>query len=66
MLGAFNAAFTRLSGRPFDSPAIPAANLRARIVRFGKDGYVCLYQVGECTVLVARLFHAREDWQGSK
>ncbi len=62
MLAAFDTAFTRLAENPFDSPAIPTTELRARIVRFGKGGYVCLYEMRGQAVMVARLFHMREDW----
>jgi plasmid stabilization system protein ParE len=63
MLTMFNTAFAHLSENPFDSPVIPTSALRARIARFGKASYVCLYQVQEHNIVVARLFHAREDWQ---
>jgi plasmid stabilization system protein ParE len=63
MLAAFDMAFTRLSENPFDCPAISGMGLRARVVRFGKGGYACLYRVSGQAVIVARLFHAREDWQ---
>lgn len=63
MLNAFNIAFTRLAENPFDSPVISASNLRARIIRFGKDGYACLYRINGPTVLIARIFHTREDWR---
>jgi plasmid stabilization system protein ParE len=63
MLAAFNVAFTRLSENPLDNPFFPSTTLRARIVRFGKGGYICLYKVEGRSVFVARLFHAREDWQ---
>ena len=63
MLAAFDMAFTRLSENPFDCPAISGMGLRARVVRFGKGGYVCLYAVRGESVVVVRLFHAREDWR---
>lgn len=63
MLGAFEAAFTRLAENPFDSPSIARTVLRARMIHFGKGGYVCLYEVRDHTILVARLFHSRENWQ---
>ena len=62
MLAAFDTAFARLAINPLDSPAVPQTTLRARIVRFGKGGYVCLYAVRERAVTVARLFNGREDW----
>ena len=62
MLAAFNTAFVRLAVSPLDSPVVPQTTLRARIVRFGKGGYVCLYAVRGRAVIVARLFHGREDW----
>ena len=63
MLTAFNATFARLAENPFDSPALHATPLRARTVRFGQRGYVCLYEVRGRTILIARLFHARENWK---
>ena len=63
MLGTFDAAFTRLAENPFVSPIVTRTSLRARMVRFGKGGNVCLYEVRDRTVLVARLFQARENWQ---
>ena len=63
MLTTFNTAFARLAENPIDSPAVSTTTLRTRIVRFGKGGYICLYSVHDSTVIVARLFHAREDWQ---
>lgn len=63
MLGAFEAAFTRLAESPFDSPALAPTFLRARMIRFGKRGYVCLYEIRDRNILVARLFHSRENWQ---
>ena len=62
MLAAFNTAFARLAISPFESPIVPQTTLRARIVRFGTGGYVCLYGVRGRAVIVARLFHGREDW----
>ena len=62
MLTAFNNAFARLASSPLDSPAVPQTTLRARIVRFGKGGYVFLYAVRGRAVIVVRLFHGREDW----
>lgn len=62
MLATFTTAFERLAENPFDSPILPTAQLRARTVRFGQGGYICLYRVTDQTILVARLFHAREDW----
>ena len=62
MLAAFNTAFARLAISPFESPIVPLTTLRARIVRFGTGGYVCLYGVRGRAVIVARLFHGREDW----
>lgn len=62
MLAAFNSAFQRLTENPFDSPSRPTESIRARIVRFGKGGYICLYRVNDRNVTVARLFHAKEDW----
>ena len=63
MLAAFNAAFARLAESPLDSPVARATTLRARIVRFGQGGYVCLYRVRGSAVVVARLYHTREDWR---
>jgi plasmid stabilization system protein ParE len=63
MLAVVNTAFLRLAENPFDSPSRTTASIRARVVRFGKGGYVCLYRVQEQSVVIARLFHAREDWQ---
>ena len=61
MLGAFEAAFGQLAANPFASPTVAGSALRAKVVRFGRDGYVRLYEVRGRTVLVARLFHGRED-----
>ena len=63
MQNALTSAFARLAENPFDSPALPTTTLRARTVRFGKGGYICLYEVRGRTVLIARLFHGRENWQ---
>ncbi len=63
MLTTFNTAFERLAENPFDNPVLATTTLRARIARFGKGSYVCLYRVQEYDVIVARLFHARENWQ---
>lgn len=63
MLSAFDAAFDRLANTPFDSPALASTRLRARVVRFGQGAYVCLYEIRSKVVLVARIFHARENWQ---
>lgn len=60
MLAAMTAAFSRLSTTPLAGRAIPDTSLRALVVRFGKGGYVCLYQVRGKSVLVARVFHGRE------
>ena len=62
MLAAFNTVFARLAATPLDSPVVLQTNLRARIVRFGKGGYVCLYAERGRAVIVTRLFHGREDW----
>ena len=64
MLAAINASLTRLTTHPNLGRPIPASPLRALIVRFGKGGYVCLYEVRERVVLVARVFHQREDRTG--
>ena len=64
MLGAFEAAFDQLAANPFVSPAVAGTALRAKVVRFGRDGYVCLFEVRGQTLLVARLFHGREDRDG--
>jgi plasmid stabilization system protein ParE len=63
MLAAFNATFARLAESPFDSPVARPTPLRARIVRFGQGGYVCLYRVTGGAVVVARIYHTREDWR---
>jgi plasmid stabilization system protein ParE len=63
MLGAINAGLARLSTSPHVGRPIPASTLRALIVRFGQSSYVCLYQIQEVAVIVARVFHSREDWK---
>jgi plasmid stabilization system protein ParE len=62
MLEALNAGFTRLSTMPLAGRPVPASTLRALIVRFGKGRYVCLYDMRDQQVRVARVFHGREDW----
>lgn len=64
MLSALLAAFDRLAHSPASGTPLPDSRLRAKIVRFGKGSYVCLYEVRERLLLVARVFHAREDWRG--
>ena len=64
MLGALNAAFASLASNPFMGHKVHGSSLRARIVGFGKGGYVCLYDVRGKVVLVARVFHGREDRSG--
>jgi plasmid stabilization system protein ParE len=66
MLEYFDTAFTRLAENPFDSPTLAPTTVRARVVRFGKGGYICLYEVRDRTVLIAHLFHAREDWRATE
>ena len=61
MLMAIINALTRLTSHPLSGRSLPASPLRALIVRFGKGGYVCLYEVRDHMVLVARVFNARED-----
>ena len=61
MLTAVTNALTRLTSHPLSGRPLPACPLRALIVRFGNGGYVCLYEVRDHKVLVARVFHARED-----
>jgi plasmid stabilization system protein ParE len=39
---------------------ISESGIRELAVQFGRDGYVIQYRVDEQTVLVARIFHARE------
>ncbi len=57
---ALDAALRRLASSPrLGSPVSP--DLRALVVRFGRRGYVVLYQVRPGLVLVARIHHARED-----
>ena len=65
MLGTLNAAFARLATNPFTGHMVQGTTLRAKIAGFGKGGYVCLYEVRGQTVLVARVFHGREDRSGS-
>ena len=64
-LGTLNAAFARLATNPFTGHMVHGTTLRARIVGFGKSGYVCLYEVRGQRVFVARVFHGREDRDGS-
>lgn len=64
MLATITTAFDRLATHPLSGRPIPDTRLRAIVVRFGKGGYVCLYEVREALVLVARVFHGREDWGG--
>ena len=61
MLMAIINVLTRLTSHPLSGRPLPASSLRALIVRFGNGGYVCLYEVRDHKVLVARVFHARED-----
>lgn len=64
LLATLSSAFDRLSlspqaGRP--SLARPGTDLRERIVRFGQSAYVILYRVEPASILIIRVFHARED-----
>ena len=61
MLAAIITALGHLATAPFTGHQLPASPLRAKLVRFGKGGYVCLYEVRGQMVLVARVFHGRED-----
>ncbi len=61
MLVAIHSSLTHLSTHPNLGRPLPPSPLRALIVRFGKGGYVCLYEVRERMVLVSRVFHQRED-----
>jgi plasmid stabilization system protein ParE len=63
MLNAFDAAFTRLAENPFSSALLAPTTTRARIVRFKKGGYICLYEVRDKYIVVTRLFRDREDWK---
>ena len=40
---------------------ISKRGVRELPVRFGRDGYVIQYAVGDTAVLVIRIFHAREN-----
>jgi addiction module RelE/StbE family toxin len=62
MLAAIDAGLTRLCTMPLVGRPVRASSLRALIVRFGQGSYVCLYEVRGALVLVARVFHGREDW----
>ena len=62
MLSTIDAGLTRLTTTPHTGRPIPASTLRVLIVRFGKGSYVCLYRVTGRAVIVARLYHTREDW----
>jgi plasmid stabilization system protein ParE len=62
MLDTITTSLLRLSSMPNLGRPIPASSLRARMVQFGKGGYVCLYEVREPLLIVARVFHTREDW----
>lgn len=64
MLVALETTFLHLSENPFAGPAFSTSTLRARTVRFGKGGHIYLYDIRGPSVVVARLFHAREDWWG--
>ena len=61
MLAAITTALGHLATAPFTGLRLPTSPLRAKLVRFGKGGYVCLYEVRGPMVLVARVFHGRED-----
>ncbi|MFN0114906.1 MAG: type II toxin-antitoxin system RelE/ParE family toxin [Paracoccaceae bacterium] len=65
MVAALLAAFDRIAaspgaGRPVLSPRTDA-DLRERLVRFGRSGYVILYAVEPDQILVLRIHHGRED-----
>ena len=64
MLAAIHKALTRLSTHPLLGRPVPVSTLRALIVRFGKGGCECLYELRDRMVLVARVFHQREDRVG--
>ena len=53
MLSAITTGLSRLSTMPLTGRPIPQSALRALVVRFGKGGYVCLYEVREQMVLFA-------------
>ena len=61
MLAAIHTGLTRLSVLPLVGRPVPDSALRALVVSFGKGSYVCLYEVRGQRVLVARIFHRRED-----
>ena len=61
MLTAIKVTIARLSTMPLVGRPLPETVLRALVVRFGKGGYVCVYEVTGRSVLVARVFHGRED-----
>lgn len=59
---ALDAALRRLATSPrLGRPVSRAPDLRALVVRFGRRGYVVLYELRPGLVLVARIHHARED-----
>jgi len=39
----------------------PVHGLRELVVRFGRDAYIVQYRVEATLVIVARVFHSRED-----
>jgi len=39
----------------------PDTGLRELVVRFGRDAYIVQYRVDDSEVIIARVFHSKED-----
>ncbi|OYW46283.1 MAG: hypothetical protein B7Z31_15820 [Rhodobacterales bacterium 12-65-15] len=65
MLKAFDTLFAQMGENPYSSPVFRQTILRTKMVRFGQRAYICIYDVRERNVVVARIFHTLEDWQTS-
>jgi plasmid stabilization system protein ParE len=62
-MDAIDAGLRSLSTLPFRNAA-DDAGLRTLNVRFGRSGYVVCYRVDPGVVVIARVFHMRDDRGG--
>ena len=53
-------------GRVVRTPARSSLDVRGLPVSFGKSGYLMRYQILPGEVRILRIWHARENWQGSE
>ncbi|HEY2710641.1 MAG TPA: type II toxin-antitoxin system RelE/ParE family toxin [Caulobacteraceae bacterium] len=50
-----------LEAFPLSAPRLPNSEIRELQIRFGRYGYVARYGVRGDAVVIARIFHGRED-----